>query len=89
MKDGVTDGFDDPVESELAELRVTLVFELGRRMATLSEIAALGPGSVIETGGGPDQSVDVLANGRRIGRGIIVSVGGSLAVQLHRIGPPA
>lgn len=89
MKDGVTDGFDDPVDGELAELRVTLVFELGRRMATLSEIAALGPGSVVETGGGPDQSVDVLANGRRIGRGTIVSVGGSLAVQLQRIGPPA
>ncbi len=84
----MTDGSYDPADADVAELRVTLVFEFGRRMASLAEVAAFGPGSVLETGGGPDQSVDVLANGRRIGRGTVVLVGGAFAVQLHSIHVP-
>ncbi len=84
----MTDGSYDPADADVTELRVTLVFEFGRRMATLAEVAAFGPGSVLETGGGPDQSVDVLANGRRIGRGTVVLVGGAFAVQLHSIHVP-
>ncbi len=82
------DGSHDPADADVTELRVTLVFEFGRRMVTLAEVAALGVGSVLETGGGPDQSVDVLANGRRIGRGTVVLVGGAFAVQLHSIHVP-
>jgi type III secretion protein Q len=32
------------------------------------------------------QPVDILANGRRIGRGRIVTVAGSIGVQIVRIG---
>ena len=87
----VDNAFDDPVDEDVRALRVTLVFELGRRLASLAEIEAMGPGTVLDTGGWPDGLVDVLANGRRIGRGRIVQVGGALAVQLERInhGPVA
>ncbi len=81
----VENGFEDPVEDDVRALRVTLVFELGRRLASLAEIESLGIGSIVETGSGPDGMVDVLANGRRIGRGRIVQVGGALAIQLERI----
>lgn len=77
--------FTDPVEDGVGALRVTLVFELGRRLASLGEVEAMGPGTVIDAGSAPDGMVDVLANGRRIGRGRIVQVGGALAVQLERV----
>lgn len=81
----VDNQFEDPVDDDVREMRVTLVFEMGRRLASLAEVEGLGVGSVVDTGAGPDGLVDVLVNGRRIGRGRIVQVGGSLAVQLERI----
>lgn len=80
---------DDAIEDDAAELDdlpVRLAFELGRLELPLAEVTTLGVGHVFELGREAAQSVDVLANGRRIGRGRIVDIAGSLGVQIVRIG---
>lgn len=75
-----------PEDVDLDELEVSLVFELGRRWATMSEVAALGPGSVLDLGRDLQGPVDILANGRRIGQGEVVQIGDAVGVRLVRIG---
>jgi type III secretion protein Q len=70
----------------LDELPVRLSFELGRLELPLADVSALGPGHVFELARDEVQPVDILANGRRIGRGRIVTVAGSIGVQIVRIG---
>lgn len=67
-------------------LRVTLVFELARRLMTLDEVRAIGPGQVVALPhADPQAVVDILCNGARLGRGEIVQVGGALAVRVTEI----
>jgi type III secretion protein Q len=75
---------DEP--TGLDELPVRLAFELGRLELPLSEIAVLGPGHVFELARDESQPVDILANGRLIGRGRIVTVAGRVGVQIVHLG---
>jgi type III secretion protein Q len=70
----------------LDELPVRLSFELGQLELPLAEVSVLGPGHVFELARDESQPVDILANGRRIGRGRIVTVAGSIGVQIVRVG---
>ncbi len=76
---------DDEAEGALAEVPVRLVFELGRLELTLAELEAIGPGHVFDLARQEAEAVDIVANGRRIGRGRIVDVAGVLGVQVVRI----
>jgi type III secretion protein Q len=69
----------------LDDLPVKLVFELGRVELSLREIRQLAPGAVVALARPVEESVDVVANGRRIGRGNLVQVGDSLGVRLARL----
>jgi type III secretion protein Q len=71
---------------ELDELPVRLSFELGQVELPLAEVSVLGPGHVFDLARDETQPVDILANGRRIGRGRIITVAGSIGVQIVRIG---
>jgi type III secretion protein Q len=73
-----------PVE-RLDQLPVTLVFELGRSELPLAAVQGLAPGAVIPLGRDPGEAVDIIANGRRIGRGEIVRVEGELGVRVVRL----
>jgi len=72
--------------ADIGELPVRLAFELGRLEIKLAELETLGPGHVFQLGGDEAQPVDIVANGRRIGRGRIVTVGGEIGVQVVWIG---
>ncbi len=72
--------------ASLDELPVRLVFELGRLEIALAELEAIGPGHVFDLARDEEQPVDIVAHGRRIGRGRIVAVGDSLGVQVVWIG---
>ncbi len=63
-----------------------MVFEVGRVELPLGELETLGSGYVFELQRDPDQAVDIVANGRRIGRGRLVEVAGAIGVQITRIG---
>ena len=72
-------------ETSLDELPVRLSFEIGTLEVSLAELEALGPGHVFELGRAEGEAVDIRANGRKIGTGRAVVVGGAIAVQIVRI----
>ncbi|MCJ2013130.1 type III secretion system cytoplasmic ring protein SctQ [Methylobacterium sp. J-076] len=72
-------------EAELDAVGVTLAFELGRRTVTVGELRGIGPGHVFDLGLAPDEAVDLVANGARIGRGEIVKLGERLGVRVVRL----
>ncbi|OWJ61405.1 type III secretion system cytoplasmic ring protein SctQ [Inquilinus limosus] len=84
MAESDSDAAAPPAE-RLGELPVTLVFELGRSELPLAAVQGLAPGAVIPLGRDPGEAVDIVANGRRIGRGEIVRVEDELGVRVVRL----
>lgn len=64
-----------PVDVEIAHLPVTL---------RLSEVSSLGAGSVLDLRLDLSASVEVRANGERVGRGRLVQIGESVGVQISQ-----
>ncbi|WP_431324623.1 type III secretion system cytoplasmic ring protein SctQ (plasmid) [Rhizobium sp. YTUHZ045] len=73
----------DPSEADLDDLEIVLVFECGRWAMPLGELRSAGEGHVFELSRPIDGPVDILANGRRIGRGDIVQIGDELGIRLR------
>lgn len=73
-----------PLDAELNEMPVRLVFEAGRLEVPLGELAQVGPGHVFALPGAAGL-VDILANGRRIGQGELVQVGEGAGVRVLRL----
>ena len=72
-------------ESNLEELPVALVFELGRTAMPLGEVRQLAPGAIVPLAEVTSETVDIIANGKRVGRGEIVRIGESLGVRIARM----
>ncbi|WP_189644483.1 type III secretion system cytoplasmic ring protein SctQ [Mesorhizobium sp. M9A.F.Ca.ET.002.03.1.2] len=72
-------------ESTLDELPVALAFELGRTAMPLREVRQLAPGAIVPLAHVTEETVDIIANGKRIGRGEIVRIGESLGVRIARM----
>jgi type III secretion protein Q len=75
----------DPEKPDLDDIPVKLVFELGRLELSLAEVRQLAPGALIPVPRLLEESVDISANGRRIGRGTLVRIGNSLGVRITRL----
>lgn len=71
--------------SDFNDIPLKLVFELGRIELPLRELRGLAPGAVIPLPKTIEDSVDIAANGRRIGRGTLVQIGNSLGVRITRL----
>jgi type III secretion protein Q len=69
----------------LDDIPVKLLFELGRVELTLAEIRKLAPGSLIAMPRPIDDSVEIVTNGRRIGRGSLVQIGSNVGVRITRL----
>jgi type III secretion protein Q len=76
---------DNLSTSSLNDMKVRLVFEVGRAEMSVAEIERLGPGHVFELARASDGHVDVIAGGRVIGSGEIVKIGDDIGVRLKRI----
>ena len=66
----------------LDTLELTVTFELDRRLMSIAEIAALTPGYTFTLPADMGGPVTVRANGKSLGKGRLVDVGGVLGVQL-------
>lgn len=82
-EDGVNSGAE--TETELDDLPITLLFELGRQQLSLGELREIDSGHVFELGRGLDDPVDIYANGSLIGRGEVVRVAEGLGVRIVRL----
>jgi len=85
----VTDQSADPNQparsGSIDEVPVQIVFELGRMETPLAELETLQAGYVFELGKPLGQSVDILANGKRVGTGELVRVGEAIGVRVSKL----
>jgi type III secretion protein Q len=72
-------------EANLDDIPVRVTFELGQVELSLGEIRNLAPGYLVPLSRPLDDAVDIVANGRRLGRGTLVSIGDSVGVQISRL----
>lgn len=72
-------------DASLGSLPVHLVFEIGRREVSLEELRELGVGAPIPLDRPASESVDIIANGRRVGAGEMVLIGDQLGVRITRL----
>jgi flagellar motor switch protein FliN len=71
--------------SLIEDIPVEVAVELGRTTKHVSEILKLGPGSVIELDRLVGETVDLLANGRLIGKGEVVVVDENFGLRLTEV----
>jgi type III secretion protein Q len=74
-----------PDASGLDDLPLRIVFEVGRLELSLGDVRQMAPGTVLPLARPFDEALDIVANGRRIGRGEIVRIGDSLGVRVIRL----
>ncbi len=72
-------------DADLDDIPVHVVFEIGRIELPLGEVRRLDAGALIPVARSPDNAVDIMVHGRRIGRGSLVTIGDSLGVRITRI----
>jgi flagellar motor switch protein FliN/FliY len=73
----------------LQDLEVKLSVEVGNTTVTIRQLMALTEGSVIELDRYASELLDVLANGRLLAKGEVVTVGDRLGVRVLEIVAPS
>lgn len=73
----------------ILDIPVTLAVELGRTKMVIEEILQLGQGSVLELDKLAGEPLDILVQGRPIGKGEVVVVNEKLGIRLTDIISPA
>jgi type III secretion protein Q len=76
---------DRATDADLDDIRVKLLFEVGRLEIPLGELRTLAPGHVFELGRDPRAAVEIVTGARRIGYGEVVQIGDALGVRVVRI----
>jgi len=80
------DNGDDTPSAEAAglldDVTVAMVVELGRVMVSAADVMGLRPGQVIELSRSPGEPVDLVVDGKRIGKGELVEIDGELGVRI-------
>jgi type III secretion protein Q len=72
-------------DKDLDQVPVQVVFQAGRLEMSLSEVDRLTPGTILPLDRPVDEALDIVVNGKRIGRGGLVKVGDALAVRVTRL----
>jgi|688.fasta_scaffold20971_5 flagellar motor switch protein FliN/FliY len=68
------------------ELPLTLVVEVGRIQMSIQKLIELQPGNVLELDIHPENGVDLVINGSRVGKGELLKVGETLGVRVLDMG---
>ncbi|HEY2154430.1 MAG TPA: FliM/FliN family flagellar motor switch protein, partial [Isosphaeraceae bacterium] len=74
-----------PSQSAPADVPVTLVIELGRVNLTLSRLADLKPGDIVELGRHSREPVELTSNGKLVARGELVQIDTELGVRVTNV----
>lgn len=81
-----TSGVEEEVSATTSQLSFTVNVEVARLHLPLQTLLHLQPGNVLELNVGPEQGVDLVVNGKKIGRGELLRIGDLLGVRLLEIG---
>ncbi len=79
---GMASETTEPPVAEVDELDVRISVRAGEALMTLKDLKSLGKGSILPLAQPKDDSVDLVVNGQKIGRGQLVTVGGTRAVEI-------
>jgi flagellar motor switch protein FliN/FliY len=72
----------------LANVELEVTVQLGQTRRSIREILSLGPGSVLELDRLAGEAIDILVNGRLVGKGEVVVIGENFGVRITElIGP--
>ena len=69
----------------LRDVEVEITLEIGRRRMKIGEVARLGPGSTVDLDKQAGEPLELVVNGRIIGRGEAVVVGDRYAIRITEI----
>lgn len=72
----------------LRDVEVELTLEIGRRRMRIADVVKLGPGAMVELDKAAGEPLDLLVNGRLIGRGEAVVVGDRYGIRITEIVSP-
>jgi type III secretion protein Q len=72
-------------DKDIDRIPVQVVLQAGRLEMSLDELDRLAPGSILPLDRSVDEALDIVVNGKRIGRGGLVKVGEVLAVRVTRL----
>lgn len=75
------------LDGHAGSIPVRVFFELGRQTISVTDLAGLGTGTVLPAATGADDLIDIIAQGRRIGRGEPVSIGEGRGLRIARLTP--
>ncbi len=66
-------------------IEVPLVVRLAERQMTVGDVLDLAPGAMIHFNAGPDEALELLANGKVIARGCAVKVNERFGLRVERV----
>lgn len=72
----------------LEDVPMEVTVELGRTEMKISDILALGKGSVIKLGREQSEALDIFVNGKLIGKGEVVIIDDKLGIRLTSVCKP-
>jgi type III secretion protein Q len=72
-------------DTELDDLPVRVLFEVGRRDLSLGELRRLDVGALLSLAREPENAVEIVVSGKRIGKGTLIKIGESLGVRVTRL----
>lgn len=70
----------------IQELPVNVVIEVGRIQISLQKLMELTPGNMLDVDIIPENGVDLVVNGKRIGKGELIRIGETLGVRVLDLG---
>ncbi|HEY4222587.1 MAG TPA: FliM/FliN family flagellar motor switch protein, partial [Myxococcota bacterium] len=76
------DGPSPEAAGLLEDITVAMVVELGRVMVSAADVVQLRAGQVIELARAPGEPVDLVVDGKRVGKGELVEIDGELGVRI-------
>lgn len=80
-----TEGEGAGVMALLKDVDVEITLEIGRRKMRIADVMRLGPGQMVELDKQAGEPLELLVNGRVIGRGEAVVVGDRYAIRITEI----
>lgn len=76
------------LDVSLDDLPLKLVCQVGSVELSLAQLREMGPGSLLQLTSTAHEGVDLMVNGRRVGRGELVNIGEGLGVRLLGFNAP-
>lgn len=70
---------------KLDEIPISLIVEVGRIQINIQKLLELEPGNLLELNVRPEDGVDLVMNGKRVGKGELIRIGESLGVRIVRL----